>query len=75
MHDNSHLVELRVDRFVRERLVPALHRRRTPLTVEWWEAPGEPVPFAEATASAFEPVSPGTRWGRRWRGRGGRTGT
>lgn len=66
MHDNSHLVELRVDRFVRERLVPGLHRRRTPLTVEWWEAPGEPVPFAGATASAFEPVSPGTRWGRPW---------
>ncbi|MEH3078337.1 MAG: glycosyl hydrolase-related protein [Quadrisphaera sp.] len=69
MHDDSHLVEMRVERFVRERLVPALHRRRHPLTVSRWEAPGEPVPFAEASAQEFSPfeVRPtGTPWGPPW---------
>ncbi|TNM67914.1 alpha-mannosidase [Streptomyces sp. NP160] len=69
MHDDSHLVEMRVERFVRERIVPALHRRRHPLTVTRWEAPGEPVPFAEAAAQEFAPfeIGPaGTPWGEPW---------
>ncbi|PWJ52815.1 alpha-mannosidase [Quadrisphaera granulorum] len=69
MHDDSPLVEMRVERFVRERLVPALHRRRHPLTVTRWEAPGEPVPFAAASAQAFTPfeIGPaGTPYGKPW---------
>jgi len=69
VHDDSHLVEMRVERFVRERLVPALHRRRHPLAVTRWEAPGEPVPFAHAAAQEFAPftIGPtGTPWGPPW---------
>jgi alpha-mannosidase len=66
MHDDSALAEARIDRFVLDRIAPHLHRRRLPLTVEAWEAPGEPVPFAEATAQAFSPVAPGTPWSRPW---------
>ncbi|GAA5016049.1 glycoside hydrolase family 38 C-terminal domain-containing protein [Terrabacter aeriphilus] len=66
MHDNTTLVEMRVDRFVRERLAPALYRRRSPLTAHHWVAPGEPVPFAEAVGHDFAPIAPGTPWGRPW---------
>ncbi|GAA1789371.1 alpha-mannosidase [Agromyces lapidis] len=66
MHDDAALVETRIARFVRERLEPARYRERVPATLERWEAPGEPVPFAEAVAQRFEPVSAGTPWGRAW---------
>ncbi|MFB9375607.1 alpha-mannosidase [Kineococcus gynurae] len=66
MHDNTHLVEQRIERFVRERLTPALYRRRSPLTVASWDVPGEPVPFAEAAAAAFTPFRVGDLWGRPW---------
>ncbi|TQM58253.1 glycoside hydrolase family 38 N-terminal domain-containing protein [Humibacillus xanthopallidus] len=66
MHDNTKLVEMRVERFVRERLVPALYRRRSPLSAHQWVVPGEPVPFAEAVGHDYEPVAPGTPWGRPW---------
>ncbi|MFE6965526.1 alpha-mannosidase [Agromyces sp. NPDC057679] len=66
MHDDSALVETRIARFVRERLEPARYRDLVPATLERWEAPGEPVPFAEAVAQRFEPVSAGTPWGRAW---------
>ncbi len=66
MHDNTHLVTMRVDRFVRERLVPHLHRRRAPLTLQQWVVPGEPVPFADAAAASHSPVEAGASWGRPW---------
>ncbi|WP_432494743.1 alpha-mannosidase [Kineococcus auxinigenes] len=66
MHVNPALVEMRVERFVRERLEPATYRRRVPLQVAAWVAPGEPVPFAEAAAAAYEPFAVGTAWGRPW---------
>ncbi|WP_029150110.1 alpha-mannosidase [Microbacterium indicum] len=66
MHDRTHLALLRVDRFARERLLPAQFRRSQPLDVTAWEAPGEPVPFAEAAAGAYEPLRPGDPWGRPW---------
>ncbi|WP_123306784.1 glycoside hydrolase family 38 C-terminal domain-containing protein [Cellulomonas sp. PhB143] len=59
-------VQLRVDRFVRERLEPALVRAAAPVRLEAWEAPGEPVPFADAVAQPFADVGPGHRWGRAW---------
>ncbi|WP_438822225.1 alpha-mannosidase [Kineococcus terrestris] len=66
MHVNPALVEMRVERFVRERLEPAAYRRRHPLAVSAWAAPGEPVPFAEALAQEFSPFAVGTAWGRPW---------
>ncbi|WP_432573811.1 alpha-mannosidase [Kineococcus sp. SYSU DK005] len=66
MHVNPALVEMRVDRFVRERLDPATYRRRVPLEVSAWRAPGEPVPFAEAAAAPYAPFAVGTAWGRPW---------
>lgn len=66
MHDRSALILLRVDRFTRERLQPALYRARQPLYVSAWEAPGEPVTFDVAAASSYTPVTVGTAWGRPW---------
>ncbi|WP_420122410.1 alpha-mannosidase [Nakamurella sp.] len=66
MHDRTALVEMRIDRFITERLRPALYRRRTPLTVRAWVVNGEPVPFAEAERAVYEPFSVGTAWGRPW---------
>jgi alpha-mannosidase len=66
MHDDSALVELRISRFVRERLGPAVNRATTPVTIEAWDAPGEPVPFADAVGQTFTSFGIGRRWGRPW---------
>ena len=66
MHDNTVLVEARIDRFVRDRITPAVYRRAVPLTITAWEAPGEPVPFAEAVLQTFEPFAVGSPWSRPW---------
>ncbi len=66
MHDNSRLVLDRVLRFVLERVEPAIYRAVSPLAVTAWEAPDEPVPFADAVGRRFAAVTPGTPWGRPW---------
>jgi alpha-mannosidase len=66
VHDDTALVELRLARFVRERLAPAVHRRRAPLPVTAWAVPGEPVPFATAREQPFAPVPRGREWGPPW---------
>ncbi|TFD65625.1 alpha-mannosidase [Cryobacterium ruanii] len=66
MHDDSALVEARLNRFVRERLQPAIYRATSPLTVTAWMAPGEPVSFAEAVSHPFTPFEVGEAWGRPW---------
>ncbi|WP_223693173.1 alpha-mannosidase [Leifsonia poae] len=66
MYQENQLVELRVDRFVRERLDPAVERASAPVTIEAWEVPDEPVPFAQAVTNAFEPFAVGRPWGRPW---------
>jgi alpha-mannosidase len=66
MHDTAGQIEARVERFVRERLLPAVERRRIPLAVTAWEVPDEPVPFAEAVGQRYEPIAPGTPWSRPW---------
>ena len=66
MHDDTAFVEARTARFVRDRLAPALYRRSTPLELTRWEAPGEPVPFAEAVGRSYEPFGPGQSWSRPW---------
>ncbi|MCC4909120.1 glycoside hydrolase family 38 C-terminal domain-containing protein [Microbacterium sp. cx-59] len=66
MHDRTALTELRIDRFIRERLEPAVYRAHHPLAVSAWEAPGEPVPFEVADAAEYVPFGVGRRWGRPW---------
>ncbi|WP_300008949.1 glycoside hydrolase family 38 C-terminal domain-containing protein [Pseudonocardia sp.] len=66
MHDDSAMVEGRIARFVRERLVPATYMERVPLDVTAWTAPGEPVPFDHALRQRFGPLPAGTAWGRPW---------
>lgn len=66
MHNDAALVIHRLNRFVSERLEPAIHRRRSALQVTAWAAPGEPVPFSEAVGREFIPFSTGTPWGRPW---------
>ena len=66
MHDTTARVLGRLDRFVVERLAPQVYRSRTPLRVTSWDAPGEPVPFADARDNEFVPLERGTPWGRAW---------
>ena len=66
MHDDSPRVSGRLERFVRERLEPAVYSRLIPLRVEHAELPGEPMPFDEAVAREFSPTPPAMRWGRPW---------
>ncbi|MBB3159057.1 alpha-mannosidase [Microbacterium proteolyticum] len=66
MHDRTALIEMRIERFIRERLVSAVYRARQPLTVSAWEAPGEPVTFDEARDAAYRPFAIGAPWGRAW---------
>ncbi len=64
--DSALLVVQRIDRLVRERLVPAMERSRASVVVEAWEVPDEPVPFAQAVTSTFTPFAIGQAWGRAW---------
>ena len=66
MHDQRILLENRLTRFVAEHLEPALYRATAPVELAWWQAPGEPVPVAEALRQEFVPVEVGTVWGRPW---------
>ncbi|MFF2847909.1 alpha-mannosidase [Streptomyces sp. NPDC058001] len=66
MHDDRNLVEARLERVLRERVRPAVHPVTTPLTVEIWSTPGEPVPVAEGLAAPTRPIAPGTPWGTPW---------
>jgi alpha-mannosidase len=64
--DDSTLVLRRVDRFIRDRLAPAVERASVPLDITAWDVPDEPVPFAEAVAQQFAPFAVGTPWGKPW---------
>jgi alpha-mannosidase len=66
MHDDSALVEARLERFVVERLRPSLHVSTTGLELSSWTAQGEPVSFDEAVSRRFDPFLIGTPWGRAW---------
>lgn len=56
----------RLDRFVSERLQPAVFRDRMPLEIAAWEVPGEPVGVGMALNADYSPVAPGQPWGRPW---------
>ncbi|WP_394941827.1 alpha-mannosidase [Psychromicrobium sp. YIM B11713] len=66
MHDDRHLTEARLDRFVRERLDQASYLRSLPLAVSGWDVPDEPVPFSEAILQQYRPVTSGEPWGAPW---------
>lgn len=66
MHNHRVITEGRLDRFVREQIVPAVYARTSPLTVEAWEVPDEPVPAVEAIKQDYAPFAVGSAWGRPW---------
>ncbi len=66
MHDDRRLTEVRLDRFLRERIKPAVYPRSVPLELSSWEVPDEPVPAMEALRQDFTPREHGTAWGRPW---------
>lgn len=66
MHDDRRITEVRLARFVRERIAPAVYSRTVPLTLSSWEVPGEPVPALEAMRQDFQPQEHGASWGRPW---------
>ncbi|MCX4695783.1 glycoside hydrolase family 38 C-terminal domain-containing protein [Streptomyces sp. NBC_01408] len=66
MHDDRSITEHRLRRVLRERVKPAVHSHPVPLTVERWDAPGEPVPVAEGLAAAYGPCAVGDPWGPAW---------
>ena len=66
MHDDRRLTEVRLDRFLRDRIAPAVYPRSIPLTLSSWDAPDEPVPALEALRHAFTPQEHGAAWGRPW---------
>ncbi len=66
MHDDRSIVEHRLQRVLRDRIRPAVHAQPLPLTVERWEAPGEPVPVAEGLAAEYGPAAAGEPWGPAW---------
>jgi len=66
VHDNSELVRTRIARFVTERIEPAIYRERRTLTIEAWEVPDEPVPFAHAIEQSYRPFAVGQPWSKPW---------
>ncbi|MHC6228334.1 alpha-mannosidase [Arthrobacter sp. MMS24-T111] len=66
MHDDRRITEVRLARFVRERITPAIYSRTVPLALSSWEVPGEPVPALEAMRQQFQPQEHGAPWGRPW---------
>ncbi|MDT0170581.1 glycoside hydrolase family 38 C-terminal domain-containing protein [Pseudarthrobacter sp. BRE9] len=66
MHDDRRITEVRLARFERERISPAVYSRAVPLALSSWEAPGEPVPALEAMRQEFQQQEHGAAWGRPW---------
>ena len=67
MHDDRSLIEARLARVLKERIVPAIYPQSVPLTAEVWVAPGEPVPVPEGLiAGPRAPIAPGDAWGAPW---------
>ncbi|CAM3094376.1 Mannosylglycerate hydrolase [Arthrobacter ulcerisalmonis] len=66
MHDDRRLTEARLERFVRERITPAIYGRSIPLLLSSWTVPDEPVPASEAIHQRFGPQEHAARWGKPW---------
>ncbi|WP_431836638.1 alpha-mannosidase [Cellulomonas sp. Y8] len=77
MHDHFAATPERLERVLRERVLPRVHTTIAPLTVESWLVPddGEPVTVAHAlglaadagrSAPAYRPFAVGSPWGPPW---------
>jgi len=66
MHEDVPLTVGRTTRVLEERIWPAVHSDTVPVTVEWHELPGEPIPPAEGPALDYTPYEVGTPWGAAW---------
>lgn len=66
MHDDRRLVERRLDRVLKERVLPAAYSERIPLRLSAWNVPDEPVPVAEALTADYQPFDLGSPWGPPW---------
>ncbi|HJW01275.1 MAG TPA: glycoside hydrolase family 38 C-terminal domain-containing protein [Arthrobacter sp.] len=66
MHDDRRITEVRLDRFVRERIIPAVYTRSVPLNLSSWDVPDEPVSVMEALRHDFVPQEPDAAWGKPW---------
>ncbi|WP_211879439.1 alpha-mannosidase [Pseudarthrobacter albicanus] len=66
MHDDRRLTEVRLDRFLRDRIMPAVYPRSVPLALSSWDVPGEPVPVGEALRQEFTHQEHGAAWGPPW---------
>jgi alpha-mannosidase len=66
LHDDRRITEVRLDRFVRERIIPAVYTRSVPLTLSSWDVPDEPVTVLEALRHDFQPQEHGAAWGKPW---------
>ena len=66
MYQKKEFAALRVDRFVHDRLAPALVSSAAPVTLEAWVVPGEPVQFEHAIQQEFTPFAVGQNWGLPW---------
>ncbi|MFC4035008.1 alpha-mannosidase [Streptomyces polygonati] len=66
MHDDRHIVEQRITKFLSHVVRPALYGEPLPLDLTIWHVPGEPVPVAEALAAVYEPAAIGDTWGGPW---------
>jgi alpha-mannosidase len=66
LHDDRRITEVRLERFVRERINPAVYSRSLPLALSSWDVPDEPVPALEAMRQEFRPQEHGAPWGKPW---------
>ncbi|MFE7853906.1 alpha-mannosidase [Streptomyces sp. NPDC057403] len=66
MHDERRRIEERAERLHTQRIKPALYAATVPLSVESWQAPGEPVSFEEAASQRYAPFAMDTPWGPPW---------
>jgi alpha-mannosidase len=66
LHDDRRITEVRLDRFVRERITPAVYARSIPLSLSSWDVPDEPVTVMEALRHDFVPQEHGAAWGKPW---------
>jgi alpha-mannosidase len=66
LHDDRRITEVRLDRFMRERVDTAVYTRSVPLNLSSWDVPDEPVSVMEALREDFTPLEHGALWGRPW---------
>lgn len=72
MHENSLILERRIERTLRERIDPARITSLGSVTVRCWDVPedegvvGEPIRFSELPKDQFEDIEIGTSWGKPW---------